>query len=261
MAVSTIATVAFQVAGINEKINKAAASVFGEDLVKIGNIFGAVYGAFGGGFGSTSTAAGYGEALGAAEPVASIGEMGSLADMAGGVEAMSGMDALAMEGYDGGFNSAEQLAGDADAIKSMGGEAEAVAKVPEAQNVVERVKETPMDVANATQKPQSLLPETAKAPATNAMGANAAAPQATAAQVQATAPNAAAPVQGQRSFFDRLVFDGKGNVSTEAMRMGGQVLSGLGKGYTAAEIAKERERQFDAEMRMRNQRTGLRVTQ
>lgn len=51
---ATIASVAtsvvFQVSGINDKINKAASKVFGEDLVNVANIAGAVYGAWNGGF-------------------------------------------------------------------------------------------------------------------------------------------------------------------------------------------------------------------
>lgn len=50
-AVTAIASVAFQVSGINNKINQAAAKVFGEDLVMIANVAGAVYGAVNGGFG------------------------------------------------------------------------------------------------------------------------------------------------------------------------------------------------------------------
>lgn len=49
--VSTVASIAFQVTGINDKVNKAASKVFGEDMVKVINIAGAVYGAVNGGFG------------------------------------------------------------------------------------------------------------------------------------------------------------------------------------------------------------------
>ena len=41
--VSTVASVAFQVTGVKDKINKAASKVFGEDLVGFANIAGAVY--------------------------------------------------------------------------------------------------------------------------------------------------------------------------------------------------------------------------
>ncbi|KRC36243.1 hypothetical protein [Acidovorax sp. Root219] len=48
--VSAAVSVAFQVSGVNNKINKAASKVFGEDLVMIANVAGAVYGAVNGGF-------------------------------------------------------------------------------------------------------------------------------------------------------------------------------------------------------------------
>lgn len=48
--VSTVTSLVFQVSGVNDKINKAASKVFGEDLVKFANIAGAVYGAVNGGF-------------------------------------------------------------------------------------------------------------------------------------------------------------------------------------------------------------------
>lgn len=47
---ATAASVVFQVSGLNNKINKAASKVFGEDLVMIANVAGAVYGAVNGGF-------------------------------------------------------------------------------------------------------------------------------------------------------------------------------------------------------------------
>ena len=48
--VTAVTSLAFQVAGVNSKINKAASKVFGEDLVNVVNIAGAVYGAVNGGF-------------------------------------------------------------------------------------------------------------------------------------------------------------------------------------------------------------------
>jgi hypothetical protein len=64
---ATATSVVFQVTGVNNKINKAASKVFGEDLVMIANVAGAVYGAVNGGFGggSGSEAAGLTEAGGA----------------------------------------------------------------------------------------------------------------------------------------------------------------------------------------------------
>ena len=64
--VSAVTSVVFQVSGVNDKINKAASKVFGEDLVGFANIAGAVYGAVNGGFDigkGGELASGAGEAL------------------------------------------------------------------------------------------------------------------------------------------------------------------------------------------------------
>lgn len=69
----------FQVSGINDKINKAASKVFGEDLVNVANIAGAVYGAWNGGF-----------SLDPAKEFLGIGE--AAAGLSGGAEAASAMN-------------------------------------------------------------------------------------------------------------------------------------------------------------------------
>lgn len=58
--VSTVTAIAFSVTGINDKINKAASKVFGEDLVNFANIAGMGYAMWNGGFdiGSGAEAAG-----------------------------------------------------------------------------------------------------------------------------------------------------------------------------------------------------------
>ena len=82
-AAATIAAVAtsvvFQVSGINDKINKAASKVFGEDLVNVANIAGAVYGAWNGGF-----------SLDPAKEFLGIGE--AAGGLAGGAEAAAAMN-------------------------------------------------------------------------------------------------------------------------------------------------------------------------
>lgn len=82
-AAATIAAVAtsvvFQVSGINDKINKAASKVFGEDLVNVANIAGAVYGAWNGGF-----------SLDPAKKFLGIGE--AAGGLAGGAEAAAAMN-------------------------------------------------------------------------------------------------------------------------------------------------------------------------
>ena len=81
----------FQVSGINDKINKAASKVFGEDLVNVANIAGAVYGAWNGGFSldPAKEFLGIGEAAsglsGAADAAAAV-DAASMADVAGGLD-------------------------------------------------------------------------------------------------------------------------------------------------------------------------------
>ena len=117
-----ITSVAFAVTGISAKINKVAAGVFGEDLVKIGNIFGAAYAAWNGGFD-------IGGSGGAAEAAGAAGT-GAGADAFTGMEAM-GAEAAAADQFSnagsfvnagadslsnaasGGFNLAD-MAGGAD---------------------------------------------------------------------------------------------------------------------------------------------------
>ncbi|MES2611150.1 MAG: hypothetical protein V4679_12960 [Pseudomonadota bacterium] len=63
--VTAVTSIALQVTGINNKINKAASKVFGEDLVNVANVVGAVYGAVNGGFNFGEGGAGLTEAGGA----------------------------------------------------------------------------------------------------------------------------------------------------------------------------------------------------
>jgi hypothetical protein len=260
-AISAITSIAFAVTGISDKINKAAASVFGEDLVKIGNIFGAAYGAFSGGFDNVfgnaspgidvaSTAGDYVNQMDAASDAFSMGGASnaggfSLSDMAEGM---------------GGYGDVTDLASQADAIGQMGGDVGEfnAATAPEPANVMDKLAmEDPREAANQSQQPQSLIPNTGaaseQAAGTNAAGANAAATQAS-ATVQGPATQAPA---GQRSFFDKLVFDGKGGINPTALRVGGQVLSGYAK---SAQEQKMYDQKIAEERRRNSQSTGLRIT-
>lgn len=277
---STIAitTIAFSVTGISAKINKAAEGVFGKDLVAIGNLFGAAYGAFTGGFGAmsggsdglnavngldaasdafaASGAANAGGVTFAETAGLAGGNMGSLANMAG--DAVNGSDLMSdtfvSNGGAGGFG--------VDVIEG----AAPVADVAEVQPVADS-PDNAIERANSQSQTTSLIPGTGatsqQAAAQQGMPTQAAAPQAAAPQpgpARVTATGGAAP----RSFFDRLVFDEKGNVSAAAMRAGGQVLSGVGQGYSAGQAARQKQQQFDATMaeerRRRSQGTGLRLT-
>lgn len=285
---TALTTVAFSVTGISDKINKAAASVFGEDLVMVGNIFGAAYGAFGGGFGIGDAAAGTGaDAINGmdlasdqftAAGTGGAGDFGSLAEMAG--ESMDSMGALADGAYGGeaalessqlaGMESmapsqtlSPMASGGQDLINGGGG-----INGPELAAVQE--------VAPLQQAGQSAV-QAEGAVASQAAGERA-------AGAKAAGRNAAAPMQGPgsaadyrngsdvmsdahsrgaggfkpsgaggRSFFDRLIYDEKGNVSRGAWG----ALEGVGKGISAAQKAKDDRRMFDDKMAEERRRMGM----
>ena len=97
---ATLTTVAFAVTGINEKINKAAGNVFGEDLVKVVNLAGMAYGAYNGGFdigggGAAASAADYvnGADLASDMAVATNGAGNVVENLAGSAGYVNQMDA------------------------------------------------------------------------------------------------------------------------------------------------------------------------
>lgn len=269
---TTLATVAFAVTGISAKINKAAASVFGEDLVNIGNIFGAGYMAFGGGFGGAS---------------------GAEAATTAGVElskaALDGTTAFGANSVDGAFNLAD-IAGSADiateaasmagdvvvgeAMPLFGIESETLSPLASGgQDLLNGgggINGIELDALEQVRGVTEVAPiQTATMAGQGSAGQGAAAQVATAQQPGATAQvaagsKAAAPLPGERSFFDKLIFDDKGNVSRGALG----ALEGVGKGISSASaastLAKQKREQYGKELaeqqRRMNLRTGLRVT-
>lgn len=272
-----ITSVAFSVTGISSKIDKAAASVFGDDLVKVADIFGAAYGAFTGGtFGfdgageaaggltELGEAGGYGYTQGTEEAL----QFGSLADRAG--------DAAGMDGSIMGDQSLSEL-GDAG---GYGYAPNADSNVVEALNPSETAPTSqggPIEQTRLTGRPASLIQGTgaasAQASTADAAGANAAGVQA--AGANAAGANAAANVQApgaappaSQGFFGRLggmVLDKNGQLTNAGGRLVGGLVQGVGSGYAAATKAKQEQAMFDAKMaeirRMQSQSTGLRVTQ
>lgn len=293
----TLTTVAFAVTGISGKINEAAAGVFGKDLVQVANIFGAAYGAmsdgFGGLSGATDAAASTVDASGLfpGEGVASgisawdgAPGMGSLAELANVGDPYT-------LGVPGATETAADMASQADAIGQMGGNADEfmsaiappnVALVSDhvtAQTLRDATEQTNVmpttgDLARydrmpgmqATAPQSATTPQSAVAPTT---GVNATAPMQAPGQVFGAPPDTQSgssmfspPEAGApRSFMQRMLYDKDGNFSREAMRMGGQVLSGAGQGYAAYARAKAEKEAFDKKMGMYAQKTGVRVTQ
>ena len=282
---TTLATIAFAVTGVSAKVDKVATGVFGRDLVQIGNIFGAAYGAVGGGFGGESMF-GAGEAVGAIDAVngadfasdsfskaaeatgyTGAGDFGSLADLASTPELVNGHDA---SNFGAQLDSAAPSVGDAN---------------PQAAtNVVDKAFETTSAAAidpSTIQKPTSLLanssPNTANTiQATDATATAAQAPVATqAGSTQANATMAAqgpgqvsqlkmaAPTDG-RNVFEKILYKKDGALNGDVLRTGGELLSGVGKGYDAAQKAQREKEMFEQKMaenrRVMNQGTGLRAT-
>lgn len=256
--VSTIASVAFQVTGINDKINKAASKVFGEDLVGIANIAGMAYGAINGGFDIGSGAGGAESAIDASSAGAVNGsdfasDMFSASNnAAGGSLASDGMggiynppgtpgnviDSLAKNGLsganeytsDGGMNSVEMNAIAPDQTAGT--------------NLIEPSQPLGIDSKALEQTTKSAEVASTNAAAPRAAGLDAAGGKAAAGQAlkageasqSATAPP---PVQkpstpqtlGAKSgsFFDKLMNNDKAL---------GAVIQGVGGGISAAANSK-----------------------
>ncbi|MCA0214518.1 MAG: hypothetical protein LCH79_15240 [Proteobacteria bacterium] len=252
---TALTTVAFSVTGISDKINKAAASVFGEDLVKIGNIFGAAYGAFGGGFGIGDAAAGTGaDAINGmdlasdqftAAGTGGAGDFGSLAEMAG--ESMDSMGTLADGAYGGeAALESSQLAG----MESMAPSQTLSPMASGGQDLLNAPNGPELAAVEQVQGVQEVAAPTVKAEGAVASQATKAQPAAAAKPI-ASANQAAAP--GQRSFFERLIYDEKGNVSRGAWG----ALEGVGKGISAASAARDKQKQIDSEMAEQRRRMGM----
>lgn len=212
---ATIASVAtsvvFQVSGINDKINKAASKVFGEDLVQVANIAGAVYGAWNGGF-----------SLDPAKEFLGVGEAAS--GMSGAADAAAAMDAANMADVAGGLDpTMGQIGAEQSNVFSNIGVSEAAAPQPVAgtptasEGINALTGKAPgvdmkaaAEVATPTKvQPVSkldLLPNNAagsSAAASNAASANATGINATASGIGIQAPPGA--LTPQPSVFDKLL--------------------------------------------------------
>lgn len=284
--VGTIASVAFQVTGVNDKINKAASKVFGEDLVKFANIAGAGYAMFNGGFDIGGADAG--GAASAIDP-SSAGAVNGLdaADNAFSAANSAAGGSLASDGF-GGIYNAPGTAGNVIDTLSSNGLSGAKQYVPDGgMNSVEMGAMAP-DASAGTDlinpgKPLGVDSKvTATAPSATEGLQQAAAPQPGAAGVDAAGNkyslvsqgNASAPVSssglGVRppaslqppapagfgakagSFFDRLLNNEK------AM---GLAIQGLGQGLTAAQAGKAQQEALDWQKKRYTATGNFRVVQ
>lgn len=262
--IATITSVAFQVTGINNKINKAASKVFGEDLVMIANVAGAVYGAVNGfniGSGSDVTEAGgalstkamldgtnafgansaansfdlAGAAGAGIEPIATAGE-------AAGKAALDGTNAFGSNSATNSFNLAEQA--------GLPG-----ASAPTAEQGVDLLKgsqslgtdtKAVVDAGNASSAPQ------AGAAGQVAAGTNAASGQTlgagNASQSAVTPPTIQKPsttVLGAKSdsFFGKLLSNDKAV---------GALIQGVGGGLQSASNNKAKQEELEFQKKLRN---------
>ena len=272
--VSTITSVAFQVTGVNDKINKAASKVFGEDLVGFANLAGAAYGAFNGGFD-----------IGGSSDVATAGASLSKA-------ALDGTTDFGLNSAQGAYDVATGASGLADAAVGLAGEslsksaldgtnALGANSTPNSFNLAEQAGVAP-DAASGTNliapdKPLGLdvKPPTSATGATdglkqaaatqpgaagvNAAGANAAGSNASGNMAAAQAPAPVVPptnppTLGAKTggFFDRLINNEK------AM---GMAIQGLGQGLTSAQAGKAQQEALDWQKKRYTATGNFRVVQ
>lgn len=284
--VGTIASVAFQVTGINNKINKAASKVFGDDLVKFANIAGAGYAMFNGGF-DIGGGADAGGAASAIDPssAGAVNGMDAASDAFSAANSAAG-GGLASDGF-GGIYNAPGTAGNVIDTLSSNGLSGAKQYVPDGgMNSVEMGAAPDASAGTDLINPGKPLgvdsKVTATAPSATEGLQQAAAPQPGAAGVDAAGNkyslvsqgNASAPVSssglGVRppaslqppapagfgakagSFFDRLLNNEK------AM---GLAIQGLGQGLTAAQAGKAQQEALDWQKKRYTATGNFRVVQ
>lgn len=277
--ISTVTSVVFQVTGINNKINKAASKVFGEDLVQIANIAGAVYGAVNGGFnlgsgdaaaGATlgkatldgtnafgaNSAAGAYDLAGAAE--ATAGLAGSGANVAGETlskSVLDGTDAFGSNSVGDSFNLAEQAGMAPDAGTGT--------------NLLDPQKPLGVDAKSMEEATKMAEQSQGGAASTNAAASDATAGKASAGQ-QLGAGNTTQPIQSPvtppvvkppttpslgakaGSFFDKLLSNDKAT---------GELIKGIGGGISSAATNKAQKDELDRRWRMKTSLPTVQIRQ
>ena len=245
VTVSTLATVtavAFQVTGINDKINKAASKVFGEDLVQVANLAGMAYAGFNGGWQSE----GLSGVLGGAEVAAGGADVASVADKAfeadwakatGGMETPSGVTSPG--------NVFDKIKPQASTTASTAAAETGVQNVATTGPGMQDMKPTAAPAAPAAAvEPVSkyaIAPNAAgtSAAARTSTGLNAAGSNATSGLGLKASGDALAP---QKGFFDRLI----ANAGDKTIA---GLVQGAAQGYSAAQASKTAEQRAAEEQR------------
>ena len=278
--VSTIASVAFQVTGINNKINKAASKVFGEDLVGFANIAGAGYAMFNGGFdiggsGAGEAAAGLSKAtldgttaFGAnsapgAYDLASgatgvAGETTGLAGVGLGKSTLDGTNAFGANSSSGAFNLAEQagmVAPTAEAgtnliapNQPLGIDAKSTSSIGSVTDGLQQAAAPQPGAAgvDAAGSKYSLVSQGNASAPVSSSGLGVSLP----ASLQPPAPAGFGAKAG--SFFDKMLNNEK------AM---GLAIQGLGQGLTAAQAGKAQQEALDWQKKRYTATGNFRVVQ
>lgn len=234
-----LVTLTFAATGMSAKIDKAAANVFGEDLVKIANIAGMAYGIYNGGFQIDGVGT---EAVLAERAAATGAEMAASLNAAGyapeAVAASTGSD-MAASLNAAGYGSQAAAGGDmATSLNNAGYGATGVEATAKTGNVMEKL--APPTVAQAPS-----VPAAAPQAVTSGGATGAAAPGATANITDQA-------LKAQPSFFDKL----KG-MATDP-KFAGEALKGITSGYGQAAAAEAQQAQYDQQRndRLRRSRIG-----
>lgn len=286
---AAVTSVAFQVTGINDKINKAASKVFGEDLVKLGNIAAIGYGVFNGGLSIGGGEAA--EAASAATGGADLFAPSPLTESAWNAAGASNAEAVASAASGIGEASIPRFGGDGFRLADFGSadpvppvDSGAVQRVTENSgvNLLDPKKPVvadskPVQFSGGGQQATQVTPPSSgaaqqqtgasaqQATAQTATGTQAAASQAATTQAAGRAATAspagvapAANASGDgKSIFDRLFTGKDGNVSPQLI---GGVLQGVGQGYASAQQSKAAQRQYDEELRRRTTAPNFKLT-
>lgn len=240
---ATVTAVAFQVTGINDKINKAASKVFGEDLVQVANLAGMAYAGFNGGWQSE----GLSGMLGGAEVAAGGADVASVADKAfdadwakatGGMEMPSGVTSPG--------NVFDKITPQASTTASTAAAETGVQNVATNGPGMQDMKPTAAPAAPAAAvEPVSkyaIAPNAAagtSAAARTSTGLNAAGSNATSGLGLKVSGDALAP---QKGFFDRLI----ANAGDKTIA---GLVQGAAQGYSAAQASKTAEQRAAEEQR------------
>lgn len=243
---ATVTSIAFQVTGINDKINKAASKVFGEDLVQVANLAGMAYAGFNGGWQSE----GLSGVLGGAEVAAGGADVASVADKAFEADwASSG----AMEVPSGAIspgNVFDKIKPQASTTASNGldlrngGSILGDGQLSMADNSTRTLEMAEAAAPTATVEPVSkyaIAPNAAgtSAAARTSTGLNAADSNATSGLGLKASGDALAP---QKGFFERLI----ANAGDKTIA---GLVQGAAQGYSAAQASKTAEQRAAEEQR------------